>query len=44
MARQLQIEFTGAFYHVTSRRDERTAIFNRKIEKGQKVEQKNKPY
>jgi len=27
MARQLRIEFPGAFYHVTSRGNERKAIF-----------------
>ena len=44
MARQLRIEFPGDFYHVTSRGDERKAIFNRKIEKGRKVEKKKQPY
>ncbi len=39
MARQLRIEFPGAFYHVTSRGDERKAIFKSQRGSGRKLKE-----
>ena len=35
MARPLRIEYPGAFYHVTSRGNERKDIFKREYQRGQ---------
>jgi len=39
MARQLRIEFPGAFYHVTSRGNERKAIFKSQRGSGRKLKE-----
>jgi len=39
MARQLRIEFPGAFYHVTSRGNERKAIFKSHRYSGRKLKE-----
>jgi len=39
MARQLRIEFPGAFYHATSRGNERKAIFKSQRGSGRKLKE-----
>jgi len=39
MARQLRIEFPGAFYHVKSRGNERKAIFKSQRGSGRKLKE-----